>query len=90
MAETKISPRVPSPAKSGRKFEAPPPGAEDGKRVNVKLSEEEHTELKILAIRNRTNVANVIRGFVREYLKKGGVSIAKAGPATPAEPSQDS
>jgi hypothetical protein len=82
MADTKITPRVRPPSVSGRRSEpARSISIEGGKRVNVMLDEQEHEELKILAIRHKKTVSDVIRGFVRDYLKKGGVQLGKGAHA---------
>lgn len=39
-------------------------------RVSIRLSEEEHTKLKIIAIKKRKSMQNIILEYIREEIKR--------------------
>lgn len=46
-------------------------------RVSIRLTEDEHLKLKILAIKNKTSIQNILHNFVKNELQKDGDLIEK-------------
>lgn len=47
---------------------------EELKRLNVELTKEQHTKIKLLAVQSDCSMSDIIRGFIEEMLTKSVAS----------------